>query len=433
MADALIIVDYQNDFARPDGALSVPAGEEVAGAHQRRSPAPATTSSCVATRDWHPPDHGSFTEQGGIWPVHCVQGSDGAELHPALDTGPIDAIVDKGQDPGTEGYSAFDATALAERAARPRRGRGHGRRPGHGLLRQEHRARRPARGLRRARRLAPASAASRSSRATPSAPSRSWRRRVRPWRSRPGEGRPARAPARGLRPHVSDARVLAAIRAVPRDRFVPDAPAEEAWDNVALPIGSGQTISQPLVVARMCELLELRGDERVLDVGTGSGYHAAVLAQLVAPRLEHRAAPRAVGSWPASSLAAAGVDNVTLLVGDGALGHPPGAPYDAINVAAAMGAMPPALPDQLAAGGRLVGPGRRRRPAARAAAPRRGRRAAALGARARALRAAGRADEGEPRVGAVARARPSRTAARRPATTSAVKSLEPRISAEPTP
>ena len=112
MADALIIVDYQNDFARPDGALSVPAGEEVAG-HINELAASGAYELVVATRDWHPPDHGSFTEQGGIWPVHCVQGTAGAELHPALDTGPIDAIVDKGQDPGTEGYSAFDATELA--------------------------------------------------------------------------------------------------------------------------------------------------------------------------------------------------------------------------------------------------------------------------------------------------------------------------------
>jgi nicotinamidase/pyrazinamidase len=113
MADALIIVDYQNDFARPDGALSVPAGEEVAE-HINELAASGDYELVIATRDWHPPDHGSFTDQGGIWPVHCVQGSDGAELHLALDREPIDAIVDKGQDPGTEGYSAFDATSLAE-------------------------------------------------------------------------------------------------------------------------------------------------------------------------------------------------------------------------------------------------------------------------------------------------------------------------------
>src|SRR5919106_349042 len=83
-----------------------------------------------------------------------------------------------------------------------------------------------------------------------------------------------------LRPHVRDERVLAAIAAVPRDLFVPASLADAAWANTALPIGAGQTISQPVVVARMCELLELRGDERVLDVGTGSGYHAAVLAKL---------------------------------------------------------------------------------------------------------------------------------------------------------
>ena len=136
---------------------------------------------------------------------------------------------------------------------------------------------------------------------------------------------------------------------------MPPALRDEAWENVPLPIGSGQTISQPLVVARMCELLELSGDERVLDVGTGSGYHAAVLARLVRhvwtverhPGLSERAA---------ASLADAGAENVTLLVGDGALGHPEQAPYDAINVAAAMGRLPEALADQLADGGRLVGP-----------------------------------------------------------------------------
>ena len=111
MADALIIVDYQNDFARPDGALSVPAGEEVA-AHINELAASGAYELVVATRDWHPPDHGSFTEQGGIWPVHCVQGTAGAELHPALDTGPIDAIVDKGRGRDTDGYSGFEGTDL---------------------------------------------------------------------------------------------------------------------------------------------------------------------------------------------------------------------------------------------------------------------------------------------------------------------------------
>jgi nicotinamidase/pyrazinamidase len=114
MARALIIVDYQNDFARPDGALSVPGGEEIADAINRHSGS-GDYDLVLATRDWHPADHGSFAAQGGPWPPHCVQDTEGAALHPALDGGPIDGIVDKGQDPGTEGYSGFEATGLAER------------------------------------------------------------------------------------------------------------------------------------------------------------------------------------------------------------------------------------------------------------------------------------------------------------------------------
>jgi protein-L-isoaspartate(D-aspartate) O-methyltransferase len=178
---------------------------------------------------------------------------------------------------------------------------------------------------------------------------------VRQWRSRREPESAVERLIGQLRPHVDDPRVLAAIAEVPRDRFVPAALHEEAWDNVALPIGAGQTISQPLVVARMCELLELRGDERVLDVGTGSGYHAAVLARLVA-HVWSIEVHRDLSECAAESLAAAGAKNVTLLVGDGSLGHPAAAPYDAINVAAAMAQVPPALPEQLAAGGRLVGP-----------------------------------------------------------------------------
>jgi protein-L-isoaspartate(D-aspartate) O-methyltransferase len=159
-----------------------------------------------------------------------------------------------------------------------------------------------------------------------------------------------------LRPYVADARVLDAIAAVPRERFVPESQRDRAYDNCALGIGCGQTISQPLVVARMSELLELQPTDRVLDVGTGSGYHAAVLARLVAhvwsierhERLSRRAA---------KSLEEAGVGNVTLVVGDGTRGLPDVAPFDAINVAAAGTADALAeLEAQLAPGGRLVAP-----------------------------------------------------------------------------
>ena len=159
-----------------------------------------------------------------------------------------------------------------------------------------------------------------------------------------------------LRHGVTDERVLDAVRSVPRDVFVPAGLQDEAWDNIPLPIGCGQTISQPLVVARMCELLALRGDERVLDVGTGSGYHAALLARLAAhvysielhPELAERAS---------RCLAATGIANVTLFTGDGCRGLPEHAPFDAINVAAAAtGEVPGALVRQLTVGGRLVAP-----------------------------------------------------------------------------
>ncbi len=110
---ALVIVDYQNDFTPPAGALAVPEGDEIAD----RINALARSGDydpVVATRDWHPADHGSFEAQGGIWPVHCVQGTEGAELHPALDRAAVDVVVDKGQDRSSEGYSGFDGTRLAE-------------------------------------------------------------------------------------------------------------------------------------------------------------------------------------------------------------------------------------------------------------------------------------------------------------------------------
>jgi protein-L-isoaspartate(D-aspartate) O-methyltransferase len=166
-----------------------------------------------------------------------------------------------------------------------------------------------------------------------------------------------------LRPYVADERVLQAIERVPREAFVPEDLRPHAYDNTALGIGCGQTISQPLVVARMSELLELRPSDRVLDVGTGSGYHAAILATLAAHvwSIErHADLSRLAGE----ALARAGVENVTLTVGDGSLGLPEAAPFDAINVAAAGGREAlETLEEQLADGGRLVAPvtGRRQR------------------------------------------------------------------------
>jgi nicotinamidase/pyrazinamidase len=112
VAEALVIVDFQNDFT-PGGALAVSGGDEIATRVNELAADPRF-ELVLATRDWHPPDHGSFTEQGGIWPVHCVQGTPGAELHDSLDRSHVDVVLDKGQDPGTDGYSAFDGTNLAD-------------------------------------------------------------------------------------------------------------------------------------------------------------------------------------------------------------------------------------------------------------------------------------------------------------------------------
>ncbi len=159
-----------------------------------------------------------------------------------------------------------------------------------------------------------------------------------------------------LRPHVSDPRVLDAMASVPREQFVAPEQQAEAWHNEPLPIGAGQTISQPLVVARMCELLELTGDERVLDVGTGSGYHAALLGRL-ARRVWSVERHAELAEQARASLAAAEVQNVSVILGDGREGHAASAPYDAINVAAAADReVPPSLEAQLAPGGRLVIP-----------------------------------------------------------------------------
>ncbi len=154
---------------------------------------------------------------------------------------------------------------------------------------------------------------------------------------------------------IGDERVLAAMGEVPREEFVPERGRGRAYSDAALPIGAGQTISQPWIVAAICQALELRGEELVLEIGTGSGYSAAVLARLAA---------RVIGVERHESLAAEardaldrlGVGNVELLVGDGSRGLPDRAPFEAIAVHATAPAPPRALLGQLADGGRLVVP-----------------------------------------------------------------------------
>ena len=159
---------------------------------------------------------------------------------------------------------------------------------------------------------------------------------------------------------VEDDRVLAAMSEVPRELFVPAELRKRAYDDAALPIGSGQTISQPYMVARICEALSLRGRERVLDVGTGSGYQAAVLAELAGEVHTIERVPE-LADQARETLAAAGYGHVRVHVGDGTLGLPAFAPFAAIAVAAAAPRIPEALYEQLEPRGRLVVPVGRRR------------------------------------------------------------------------
>jgi protein-L-isoaspartate(D-aspartate) O-methyltransferase len=154
---------------------------------------------------------------------------------------------------------------------------------------------------------------------------------------------------------IRDARVLEAIAELDRAAFVPDRLRREADEDRPLPIGHGQTISQPLVVAYMTELLRLDGWERVLEVGTGSGYQTAILARLAAEVFSVEIVPE-LATRAAEALAAAGIRNVHLRVGDGALGWPEAAPFHRVLVTAAAPEVPPALVEQLAPGGRLVLP-----------------------------------------------------------------------------
>jgi protein-L-isoaspartate(D-aspartate) O-methyltransferase len=154
---------------------------------------------------------------------------------------------------------------------------------------------------------------------------------------------------------IRDVRVLEAIARVQRELFVPGELGGRAYDDQALPIGHGQTISQPFMVASICAALDLDGDERVLDVGTGSGYQAAVLAELAAEVVTIERVP-ALAERARRALAEAGYERVEVRVGDGTLGVPERAPFDGIAVAAAAPAVPEALYDQLAPAGRVVVP-----------------------------------------------------------------------------
>jgi protein-L-isoaspartate(D-aspartate) O-methyltransferase len=158
---------------------------------------------------------------------------------------------------------------------------------------------------------------------------------------------------------IVDERVLDAMEQVPRELFVPPEQRERAYDDAALPIGGGQTISQPYMVARICEALALSGAEHVLDVGTGSGYQAAVLAELAAEVDTIERIPELAESARAN-LAAAGYDSVHVHVGDGTRGLSERAPFDAIAVAAAAPELPQRLYEQLRPRGRLVVPVGRR-------------------------------------------------------------------------
>ncbi len=154
---------------------------------------------------------------------------------------------------------------------------------------------------------------------------------------------------------IVDQRVLDVMERVPRELFVPEVERPRAYEDAALPLGGGQTISQPYMVARIVETLSLRGDERVLDVGTGSGYQAAVLAELAGTVVTIERIPE-LAERARANLAAAGYDRVEVRVGDGTLGVPERAPFDAIAVAAAAPDFPQTLYEQLVPRGRLVVP-----------------------------------------------------------------------------
>ena len=365
--------------------------------------------------------------------MHCVQGTTGAELHPALDTEPLDAIVDKGQDPGTEGYSAFDATVARRDAARPRRRRGHGRRAGDRLLRQEHRARRPARGLRGARRP----------RGHPRRRRRARRLRARP-RGAGGGGCDRGVGRRGATTRASGCSSGCARTSptsacstrsarCPRDRFVPARPGRG---------GVGQRRAADRLRARRsrsrwwwrgcasCSRSRRRARARRRH-RLGLPRRRAGAAR--APRVERSSATPSCRSGRRRASRPRGCENVTLAGRRRRAGHAGRALRR--DQRRRRDGRSPARAGRPARRRRAAGrPGRRRRPAADLPAP--GRRRASWSApptsacgSCRSCRLADGLSRGFGRCSrpTFAHGRPSTR------TTSAVKSLEPRISAEPTP
>jgi protein-L-isoaspartate(D-aspartate) O-methyltransferase len=154
---------------------------------------------------------------------------------------------------------------------------------------------------------------------------------------------------------IADERLLAVMEEAPRHLFVPERQRDKAYDDGPLTIGLGQTISQPYMVARMTELMRLEGTETVLEIGTGSGYQAAILAKLAATVWTIERHPELAGRAE-GLLADLGYDNVRVVIGDGTLGLPVRAPFDSIVVTAAAPDVPQALRDQLRLGGRMVIP-----------------------------------------------------------------------------
>lgn len=154
---------------------------------------------------------------------------------------------------------------------------------------------------------------------------------------------------------ISDPRLLKAMGRLPRHLFVPESMRDRAYDDSPLPIGDGQTISQPYMVAWMTELLEVKEEDKILEIGTGSGYQAAILCELAAEVLSIEKYPRLAGKAE-ERLRRLGYDNLSILVGDGTMGWPEEAPFDGIIVTAGAPSIPEPLPEQLADGGRLVIP-----------------------------------------------------------------------------